>query len=664
MKSKKESYILLIIVIGLFAIAFIRLYFLMVVKQEYYNDRLLDKTKRSLLGSSAPRGRILDRNGKVLVDNVGIKTIVYSKIRGTKTSEEIEIAKELATILEIDKLPTESQIKEYWIITNKDESNDLITNDEKDQFKKRKLTQNELHQLKKDRIPDSELEKYQEEELKTIYILAIMNTGYSHDIKVIKEKNVTEDEYAKVNELNLKGVRGELSWERTYPYDNVFRMILGNVSSSTTGIPAEYKDEYLSKGYSLNDRVGISYLEKQYEEYLKGEKAVYAINNDNSLTLIKLGSKGNDLYLSIDIELQKKLEEILVEEIIAGKKLKNTEYYNHSYSVINDPNTGEILAMSGKQVLIDNAEEPTISDVTPGIITSSYAMGSVIKGASMAVGFDNDIIKPNQRMIDGCVKLYLVPRKCSFERLGPVNDIKAMAMSSNYYQYQIAIGLTGKKYIPNIKLNVTDKEFNIYRKMFNSFGLGKKTEIDLPNEKPGITGKLIADDLLLNLAIGQYDTYTPISLLQYANTVATAKRIAPSLMKKIVSPEGKTIKELKPKVLNDLDLKEEHLERIRLGFIEVLKSGTGRGYTDVKYKPAGKTGTSESFLDGDNDGIAEIKTISSAYAMYAPYDNPKYSMIVMSPNVSHKEGDTEYLAFINRYISKRISKHLFEEYDK
>ena len=113
MKSKKESYILLIIVVGLFAIAFIRLYFLMVVKQEYYNDRLLDKTKRSLLGSSAPRGRILDRNGKVLVDNIGIKTIVYSKIRGTKTSEEIEIAMELADVLAIDKLPTESQIKEY-----------------------------------------------------------------------------------------------------------------------------------------------------------------------------------------------------------------------------------------------------------------------------------------------------------------------------------------------------------------------------------------------------------------------------------------------------------------------------------------------------------------------------------------------------------------------
>ena len=103
-----------------------------------------------------------------------------------------------------------------------------------------------------------------------------MNKGYSYALKIIKNENVTEREYAIISEniSELKGFNTKLDWERVYLYNDTFKTILGKVSSEKQGIPAELKDYYLKNGYSLNDRVGISYLEYQYENYLKGEKDV------------------------------------------------------------------------------------------------------------------------------------------------------------------------------------------------------------------------------------------------------------------------------------------------------------------------------------------------------------------------------------------------------
>ena len=99
-----------------------------------------------------------------------------------------------------------------------------------------------------------------------------MNKGYKYEIKIIKDKDVTEEEYAKIIESNIKGVTGSISWERTYPYNNVLRKIFGTVSSRENGVPNDKKRYYLNKGYSLNDRVGTSYLEEYYEEYLKEKR--------------------------------------------------------------------------------------------------------------------------------------------------------------------------------------------------------------------------------------------------------------------------------------------------------------------------------------------------------------------------------------------------------
>lgn len=648
------------IVILLFLFIIFMLGYINVYKHSFYARKLDDKQNKYISLASAPRGRILDRNGNILVDNIGVKTIVYKKSNSVKKTDEIEIAKKLADLITLDYNESIRELKDYYILLNKEETDNLITDKEYDLYNNRKLSNDDLYKYKLERITEEMLSTFNDKDRLTAHIYSLMNKGYKYEIKIIKDKDVTEEEYAKIIESNIKGVTGSISWERTYPYNNVLRKIFGTVSSRENGVPNDKKRYYLNKGYSLNDRVGTSYLEEYYEEYLKGKKAIYKVNNDNTLTLIEKEEKGNDLVLSIDINLQMEVEKIIQDKIIAGKKLKNTEYYNHAYAIISNPNDGSILTMAGQRLNEDTNE---FSDISPNIINSAYTMGSVVKGASQTVGYQTNVIEPNKYMTDSCVKLYLVPEKCSFKRLGRINDITALKWSSNYYQFITAIKASGKTYRYNMKLNSTKDDFKRYRDTFASYGLGVLTDIDLPNEKPGIIGTKQADDLLLNLSIGQYDTYTPIELVQYINTIANnGKRIKLSLMNKIVDSDNKVIKKNDSKVLNDVELDNYYFERLKEGFRQVLDGGTGAGYTELKYKPAGKTGTSESFYDSDLDGKVDVKTISMSYAMFAPVDNPKYSLVVISPNVSHTNGKTEYIAYINKHISKEVSKILFENY--
>ena len=76
---------------------------------------------------------------------------------------------------------------------------------------------------------------------------------------------------------------------------------------------------------------------------------------------------------------------------------------------------------------------------------------------------------------NSCVKLKNKTSKCSWKSLGSVNDLEALAHSSNYYQFLIAIGLTGRKYSYNMALDNLDYAFNTYRNMLSSYGLGVKT---------------------------------------------------------------------------------------------------------------------------------------------------------------------------------------------
>lgn len=613
-------------------------------------------------GESAPRGRIYDRNYKLLVDNESVPTIVYKKQDNVTSEEEISLAYKMINHIELDynKLQTRN-LKEFYLILNGKDISQRITHEEYEKLERRILTNEDIYNLKITRITDDDLAKLSEEDRKAAHLYYLMKNGYAYEEHVIKE-NVSDSEYSYFaeNECNETGFYTSARWQRKYLYGNTLKQVLGSVGKITK----EEKKEYLDKGYSLNDIVGKSYIEKQYEDILKGKKATYLKTSSSTLEKLTEEERGKDIVLTIDIDLQLEIEKILEEELSRAKKEANTSYFNKSYVVIQKPNTGEVLAIAGKQIIKKGSEE-TFIDVVPGVLTDPMTPGSVVKGGSMLVGYTTNNLKIGEVMTDECIKFKSTPAKCSSHKVGSLNDIKALAESSNVYQFKIALRVGEGNYKYNESISINDNAFDIYRSMFSSLGLGVKTQIDLPVESLGYIGNKKEPNLLLNLAIGQYDTYTPIQLSQYITTLASnGNRIKPHLLKEIrvrTSTEeiGPLEKEIEPVILNKVSADQIYLDRVKEGFKAVVSYGTGKNVMGNSPEPAGKTGTSESFLDTDNDGKIDTETISNAFVGYAPASNPEMTITVTSPDVEDPNTNISYHSYVNRRIARRVSNYYF-----
>ena len=665
-EEDRRMTIILVVAITFFVCIILRILYLNIFMSSFYNMKLSKSTENYVYGESALRGRILDRNGKVLVGNKTVKSIYYKKPDNVTTKDEIEIAYKISKILKLnyDNI-LERNLKEFYILINEEETDNLITKEEYQKLENRKLTENQIYELKISRIKKQDLNKMKSEDKKAAYVYYLMNKGYSYEEKEIKLGNVTDKEYAyfSENSKNLKGFNTKLEWERVYPYGSTLEVILGSVSSKKNGIPKEEANEYLEKGYTLSDRVGISGLEKYYEDILKGEKAVYKLNDDNSLTLVKKGKKGTDIMLSIDIELQRKIDKMLEKEIIKAKSEANTQYFNQSYVVIQNPNTGEILSMSGKKVVEKNGKYKAY-DNSEGAFLSTITPGSVVKGASIMVGYTTGAIDIGTYMVDSCIGLYNLPEKCSWKTLGYINDIDALAYSSNVYQYKIAMKVGGFNYSYGKELKIDEKAFDIYRNMFYRFGLGVKTGIDYPKEEDGYKSESRAGDLLINYAIGQYDTYTTLQLSQYISTIANGgTRYKTRFLKAVLDDNGKVLYKVKPTALNTLGVKQKYINRVRKGLKAVTTYGTGVGYMDSAPSPSGKTGTSESFIDLDNDGVIDAESITNNFVGYAPSNKPVMSISASFPDIQNPNTG-KYKSYVNQTVVSKATKIFFSLYDK
>ena len=666
---KKRFLFLGSVLVVLFVVITLRLYQVMLREQAHYEEELTTLATTIVEGDSSPRGRILDRNGKVIVDNKAVKTIYYNKDNDRGVKEEIKLAYKVSAHLSLnyDKL-TDRNKREFFVAKNSSNMNDRIKEEEWAKYEQRKLDSDDIYELKIKRVTDEELSSFTEDDNKASYLYYLMNKGYSYDDKIIKNEDVTDEEYAYIAENNedLPGFNTKLGWERVYNYGDTFRTILGNIGT----VPSEEKDDYLAKGYALNDIVGTSYIEEQYEKYLKGTKAIYRTINSHELELVSEGKRGNDIVLTIDIELQQKLEAILNEEILATKGQPNTEYYYRSYAVIEDPNTGEILAMAGRQAVSDGNGGYKTVDCTTGIMTDPMTSGSVVKGASMLVGYNTGAITPGEYQVDECIKIAGTPKKCSWQTLGRINDIDALALSSNVYQFKTAMKVAGATYQYNKPLVINESAFDTYRNTFKEFGLGVETEIDLPVESLGYTSNNKAPGLLLDFVMGQYDTYTPIQLSQYVSTIANGgSRLQPHLLKEVHKATdddslGDIIYTFEPNTLNTVNTKPEYLNRVKEGFYAVMNKsyGLGVGYIDDSHDPSGKTGTSQSATDTNDDDINDTDTVSTAFIGYAPSSSPKMSITVTSPNSSWENPRNSYSTLVTRRISKRASDAYFTLY--
>ena len=668
---EKRYKILIGFIIFLMALLIIKLFYMQIINKDKYIEKLDVLTQNVIEGPSTPRGKIYDRNGKVIVDNKSVKTIYYKKEKGINTDKEIKMAYKVAGYISVDYSGlTDRMLREFWVASNPKKAKQKITNKEIKRLEERKLDQDDIYKLKIKRVTVKELNSLDDKAREAAYIYYLMNKGYSYAEKTIKNEDVTDEEYAIIAEhtSEIPGFNTKLDWERDYPYDTVFKSILGKVSSSENGVPSDLEKHYKKLGYKLTDRVGTSYLEYQYNEYLTGKKAKYEVLDDGSYKEIKKGKRGNDIKLTIDIELQKAVEDILTEELLIAKTERYTENFNRSFVIITDPNTGEILAMAGKQVKKDDDGSYKVYDYTTGVITSSVTPGSVVKGASHIVGYNTGALKIGERRNDACIKIAATPLKCSYHAYGNIDDIQALKYSSNTYQFHTAIKVGKGRYVYDGPLSLDKEAFNTYRNTFKEFGLGVKSGIDLPNENLGYKGENTLSGYLLDFAIGQYDTYTPIQLSQYINTIAmNGKRMKPYLLKSVYSSDQealtKSIYENKSEQLNSVNTKQEYMDRVHEGFRQVLApGGTGHGYISDIRNAAGKTGTSESFVDTTGDGKIDTETITATFAGYAPYDNPRVSFTVISPDVASVNLDYNAMSKVNRRITTRISEKYFEFY--
>src|SRR5699024_41531 len=566
---------------------------------------------------------------------------------------------------------TKRNKKEYWYLNNRKEADSRLSKKEASEMENA-----EQYQTILDRITEEEYEDLTEEDLNIILIKKELDKAYSLTPQIVKNEDVTPEEYAKVAEHldDLPGINASTDWNRDYPYEDTFRNILGSITSQEQRIPLEEEDYYLTRGYSRNDRVGKSGLEEQYEAVLRGRKEQIEHTTDKdgnvigSKTVVE-GQRGKDLVLTIDMEFQEKVDEIVRKELKTAIQRGNP-YLNSAMVVVMDPQTGELLAVSGQHY---DREEGEFEDAAYKALHEAHIPGSTVKGATVLAGYQSGVISPGDTFFDRPIQIASDNQKSSWRTLGAVNDIDALRMSSNIYMFYIALRMGGDYRYPfpnssSLQNFNKHKGFQEMRNYYNQFGLGVKTGVDFPYEATGVVGDTSSANAgnLLDLAIGQYDTYTTMQLAQYVSTIANGGyRVRPHFLKEIRMPNaseddrlGSVYRSVNTDILNRVQMPKSQIERVQEGFRQAYQEPSGTAYsyfTGKDYKPAGKTGTAESVYVEDGT-VAE--TENRSLIGYAPHDEPEVAFAVIVPYLS--SGDYA----INNYIGEGILDAYFELKEK
>ena len=675
-KKKKKSHIpfrlnLLFLIVFFSFIALIsRLAYIQLVKGDEF-VALVQRTETTTAKKSVPRGSIYDSQGRILVGNKPKLAINYTRPADVKASTMLEIAKKLTTLISVDASELkERDLKDYWVATNPDKVDSLLTADEKKRIAKENLSTSQTYEMQLEHIPADEL-NYSDAEKQVIAIFTKMNSAYALSTVTLKNEGVTEEEVAKISERlgELRGVDVDSDWDREYPMGDMLKTILGTVSSEKTGLPSDKVKSLLAQGYSLNDRVGTSYLEEQYETVLSGTKTVVKSQTNTKGEVVNStetypGKGGSNLVLTIDTEFQKKIEEIATKSVEA----MTDPAADRVYIVVMNPKNGDVLGITGKKKKFDeNFHSTGVEDDALGAINNSFGMGSVVKPATVLSGYmDGAITLDDNTIVDEPIEFEASKPKSSwFNRNGKMEltDLDALERSSNVYMIKLAMKMGGQTtYEKGGRLNINLSLFDKLREYYAQFGLGVRTGIDLPNEGKGYNGGTADAFSALDFAFGQFDLYTPLQLAQYMSTIANGgTRIAPRLVKEIheTSPSGGigNLEDVVPtKIMNSIQVSKEILDHIKEGLYRVTHGENGTSATTFRtYSPevAGKTGTAEAFYSGPNPAYKNEAVENSTFISYAPYDNPEIVVAVVAPYF--KDGSpSDYAA--------KVAKQVYDAY--
>lgn len=655
------------IVILLFMTIIGRLLYMQVLNKDFYEKKLASASQTKITSSSA-RGEIYDASGKPLVENTLKQVVSFTRSNKMTATDLKETAKKLLTYVSISSPNlTERQLADYYLADPEiyKKTVDALPSEKRLDSDGNRLSESELYNNAVDSVPTSQL-NYTEDEKKEIYLFSQLNAVGNFATGTIVTDPLNDSQVAVIASISkeMPGISISTSWDRKI-LETSLSSIVGSVSSEKAGLPAEEAEAYLKKGYSLNDRVGTSYLEKQYEETLQGKRSVKEIHLDKygnmeSVDTIEEGSKGNNIKLTIDLAFQDSVDALLKSYFNSELGNGGAKYSEGVYAVALNPKTGAVLSMSGLKHDLNTGE---LTQDSLGTVTNVFVPGSVVKAATISSGWENGVLSGNQTLTDQPIVFQGSAPIYSWYKLAygsfPITAVEALEYSSNAYMVQTALGIMGQTYQPNMFVGTSNLETAMgkLRATFGEYGLGAATGIDLPDESTGFVPKEYSFANYITNAFGQFDNYTPMQLAQYVATIANdGVRVAPRIVEGIYGNNdkgglGDLIQQLQPTEMNKVNISDSDMSILHQGFYQVSHGTspltTGRAFSDgATVSISGKTGTGESYVAGGQEA-----NNTNAVA-YAPTENPQIAVAVVFPhntNLTKNVGPAIARDIINLY---------------
>ncbi len=608
----------------------------------------------------AVRGEIYDRNGKALVTNRYTYDLVlsYSNLAtsGLRQSNEacLQLCEALKHTSEQEKhvekfFPFEGTYP-YYSFTEEIADADSIP-----YYRLQKVLK--AIGLK----ADDGIEKIVKYYTSTYDLLATDNTGarlfdddqidtlirLRYDMDAVGFKSAGEYTFAEnvslelmtyVKELNLTNISFTVNVERVYNYPGYASHILGTVGP----IYSEEWEYYNEQGYQMNAIVGKSGCEYAFEEYLRGSDGTMKIEEDASgnvvgVTVLTAPVAGNDIYLTIDIDLQMAAEDGLKEnvEYVVTKANGDTQKGSHcnaGSAVAIDPETFDVLVLASYptyDLSSYNASYGTLltaegNPLFNRAINGLYAPGSTYKlGVSVAALTEGEITESSQINCSGTYTRYnSYQPKCSTygygSHMGNINVITAIAESCNCFFYELGYRLG----------------IDTLNSYMSRFGFGQATGLEIGGSSgrlSGNAGNWLENEvagLTLQAAIGQADSLaSPMQLACYLATLSNGgTRYSAHLLKSVYAFGSDTPSysylQTEDTVLDSISISDDVLATVFDGMKEVIAGNEiiQRFITDsIPVTVGGKTGTAQNSTEADN----------ALFVCAAPYNAPEIVISVV-----------------------------------
>ena len=632
------------------AILIIQLFRLQIVHgQEYRETSNARLTRESTI--EAARGNILDRKESVLATTKTGYSIELYKTKNTNEQINSVILK-IINLLEknedkyINNFPIDSNLK--FTYSKKETINDWKEKydipkdaDEKECIEKFK----ERYEITNNNIEDV---------LKIISVrYEITTKGYSSTKSIKVAEGISKKSAIQFNEQNASFPGVNITEEpiRVYNRGSLAAHILGYIGK----INDTELEQKLEEGYSSTDYIGKTGIEFVIEEYLRGEKGTKQVDMSVDGTIEgeyvqEEAISGNTVVLTIDSELQEKMEKIIKDNVNSLKKEgKNSTF---GAAVLMDVKNGEVLAMCSyptykPEVFVGGISTKDWEKIQSGnnplydrAVQGSYAPGSTFKMVTATAALESNVVTPTEYVYDRGVYPYSHNPVCwyytSYHRgHGNINVKTALQKSCNYFFYEM-----GRR----LGIDTIEK----YAKFF---GLGQKTGIELSSETKGtLASKEIAANKgqqwylsdTLSAAIGQsYNSFSPLQMARYISIIANdGNYITPTLIKSIKDEDGNEVskEEIRSYVnqllnvstdpISDLNVSKETLNTVKAGMrLVTSKGGTAySAFSSFKKSVAGKTGSAQAkiVVNGKTKDIA-----NGWFVGFTPYENPEVAVVVI-----------------------------------